>query len=143
MILFCIHFTQNLMLIPNLQQLFPGLLQYFGRYRPWKFGQIPKMSFFGKDSPWLRYFLVLVKATQGRWYYLYIENAFWCLSMPIGAGSDKIYFFNFRSFFFHFYRIISINFLGIFFKFLQDKKRLFFNSGFKYNFRVIIDAGNL
>ena len=47
LILFCNHLTQNFMLIPNLPH-------YFGSEN---LAEIPKMAFFGQDSPWLRSFL--------------------------------------------------------------------------------------
>ena len=66
-----IHFTQNFMLIPNLP-LFPCLLQYFGRYMPWKFEQNPKNAIFRARFTMVTVFfgpnqLVLVKTTPGRY----------------------------------------------------------------------------
>ena len=66
------HFTQNFMLIPNLQ-FFPGLLQYFGRYRQSKFGQNPKNAVFWARFAMVTVFfgpnrLILTKATQGRYW---------------------------------------------------------------------------
>ena len=52
LILFCIHFTQNFMLILNLW-LFLGLLQYIESYWPWKFGQNTKNDVF-----WTRFAMV-------------------------------------------------------------------------------------
>ena len=59
------------MLIPNLQ-FFPGLLQYFGRYRQSKFGQNPKNAVFWARFAMVTVFfgpnrLILIKATQGRY----------------------------------------------------------------------------
>ena len=105
---FYTHFTQNCMLIPNLP-LFPSLLQYIGRYWPWKFGQTPKNAVF-----WARFALHLVPApyrhqvqvgqfysgpVPGLWYNVYIVK---CLLVPkrdrrnccIEKSVQKVFFLN-------------------------------------------------
>ena len=87
LILFCIHFTQNFMLIPNLP-LCPGLLRYVGRYRPWRFDQNPKNAVF-----WARFAMVTVFLDPIDWFWSRLLRAgtkpvILCIYrlVPVGTG---------------------------------------------------------
>ena len=102
---FCIHFTQNLMLIPNLSR-FPGFLQYTRRYRPWK-----SQKEWPKSQKWR----VLGKIQD----FLVSINYFWSRLHRTGTGPLcygsflKLNFWNFRKKRFYIFAVEFIEFNAV------------------------------